>query len=102
MDEFALRKPAKYSQPFLLSLGPEQQPIQYFIICDSTNIPVGENIIVAFDRLFKLHYVLNLHFAMPLLTFYNFFEGVIYKVITQETISPQVRSINIELCKDKA
>lgn len=97
VNQWCQTKLPKYTQPFLLGLGPATKPTQYFIISDSTNIPVGQSILVAFDRLFKFHYVLNLHFALPLINFFNFFEGLIYKVVEQDKISPQVRSFNVSL-----
>lgn len=87
---------SKIHPAILLGLGPATKPTQYFIISDSTNIPVGQSILVAFDRL-KFHYVLNLHFALPLINFFNFFEGLICKVVEQDKISPQVRSFNVSL-----
>ena len=76
-----------------MGIGPAQKPSQ-FMMQWAFRL---ESPVVAFDRLFQFHYILNLHFAIPLTTFYNFFEGLIYLVIETEKVSPQVPSLNVSL-----
>ena len=79
----------KFTQPFLLALGPNSKPTEFFIVTEYLSIPAGRSIVEAFDRLFKLHYVLDLHFARPLQTFFNLFQNVVYDVGT-EGLKPQL------------
>ena len=51
--------------------------------------------ISAFDLLYKLHYVLNDHFATSLTFFYNFIESYLYK--TKKNIKNSVRSLETVL-----
>ncbi|XP_072035518.1 uncharacterized protein [Amphiura filiformis] len=91
VEAFAKTKDVIYAQPFILALGDENgNPTEYFIIVDNTSIPGGTNAVEAFDRLYKVHYVFNVHFAKPVLTFFNFFDGLVYGV--SKNIRPLVRS----------
>lgn len=50
----------------------------FFVQVETHLFPVGNNPLRAFDRLFKLHYMFDVHYAAPLLNFYNFFESIVY------------------------
>jgi len=53
----------------------DQRKGPFFIQVETHLFPVGNNFLRVFDRLFKLHYMLDIHYAAPLLNFYNFFES---------------------------
>lgn len=48
---------------------------QIVLICDSASLSAADSITVAFDRTFKYHYVLKLHFALPLTTYLIILKG---------------------------
>jgi len=50
---------------------------QFYIKTDGNLISVGNDPIIAFDILVKLHYCFDVHFASDLLTFYDFITGCI-------------------------
>ncbi|XP_072168569.1 uncharacterized protein [Diadema setosum] len=56
---YAERKPEKLTQPFLLCLGPDTDPEQFFLVLHRKCVPAGENVVAAFDRLFKAFYVFD-------------------------------------------
>ncbi|XP_072035312.1 uncharacterized protein [Amphiura filiformis] len=99
VEAFAKTKDVIYAQPFILALGDENgNPTEYFIIVDNTSIPGGTNAVEAFDRLYKVHYVFNVHFAKPVLTFFNFFDGLVYGV--SKHIRPTVRELYSQMMQE--
>lgn len=85
-------KDEKFTQPFLLSLGPEGgTPTEFFLICDHTSIPAGDSVVAAFDLLFKAHYTFNVEVAGCLHTFFNFFDAVFYGMQTY-TLNAHLRT----------
>ena len=58
----AMEKDSKYTQPYLLSLGPEKKPEQFFLILDGIAVPTGPTLVQAIDRLFKAHFVFNVEY----------------------------------------
>ena len=91
VDTYAQQKECVYSQPFILALGDIRNPTEFFIVVDNLTIPGGSSALEAFDRLFKVHYVFAVHFAKPLQSFFNFFEGIVYKL--DVAIKPSVREL---------
>ncbi|XP_077266382.1 uncharacterized protein LOC143899736 isoform X3 [Temnothorax americanus] len=68
-----------HKQPFLLCCtNMDQRKGPFFIQIENHLFPVGNNPLRAFDRLFKLHYMFDVHYAAALLNFYNFFESIVY------------------------
>ncbi|GAB1865691.1 hypothetical protein CAJAP_06770 [Camponotus japonicus] len=75
----ALERGSLQKQPFLLCCtNMDQRKGPFFIQVETHLFPVGNNPLCAFDRLFKLHYMFDIHYAAPLLNFYNFFESIVY------------------------
>ncbi|KAJ8017479.1 hypothetical protein HOLleu_45088 [Holothuria leucospilota] len=84
-------------QPFLLCLGMETSPSEFFLIVDQTSIPAGNNIVQSFDRLFKFFFVFNVEFPPELFAVYNFFAKVVYKNKFPCRVLPQVRALSAQL-----
>ncbi|PIK48618.1 hypothetical protein BSL78_14520 [Apostichopus japonicus] len=80
LEEYLLQK-KNQTQPYLLCIGTKKAPSQFFIIVDSHAIPCQENIVSAIDKLFKLHYVFNIHYAQQLRMFYMFMDSVVYGIV---------------------
>ena len=78
-------------QPYMLYVS-GQRIDKYFIVGNGQMIEVEKNAspLVAFDLLFKLHYVTNVKFADSLPFFYNFIETYFYK--TNKTTMSSVKS----------
>ncbi|KAM0724666.1 hypothetical protein ACS0PU_009050 [Formica fusca] len=75
----ALERGSLQKQPFLLCCtNMDQRKGPFYIQVETHLFPVGNNSLRAFDRLFKLHYMFDIHYAAPLLNFYNFFESIVY------------------------
>ncbi|XP_018362717.1 PREDICTED: uncharacterized protein LOC108760928 [Trachymyrmex cornetzi] len=76
-DETLSQKP-KDIQPFLVCfvIGQTKKG-QFYIKTDENLISVGDDPIIAFDILVKLHYCFDVQFASDLLTFYDFITGCI-------------------------
>lgn len=68
-------------QPFLVcsKRGQERTGI-YYIVADGHLIQIGENAIIAFDILLKLHYCFDVEFASDLVNYYDFITGCIMKL----------------------
>ncbi|XP_064635519.1 uncharacterized protein LOC135492803 [Lineus longissimus] len=81
----------KYTQPIIIGIGPRIRPVQYFIVVDFQPIQAGSTIIEAFDMLFKVHYVFDVHFAPQLDNFYGLFQTVTYAVVAKP-MKPQLLS----------
>ena len=54
---------SRFTQPLPVALGLNAKPLQYFILMEYRSILAGKSIVEAFDKLFKLHYVLDVNFA---------------------------------------
>ncbi|CAL1688663.1 unnamed protein product [Lasius platythorax] len=75
----AVERGSLQKQPFLLCCtNMDQRKGPFFIQVETHLFPVGNNPLRAFDRLFKLHYMFDIHYAASLLNFYNFFESIVY------------------------
>ncbi|KAM0724367.1 hypothetical protein ACS0PU_009448 [Formica fusca] len=69
----------QFGQPFLLCCtNMDQRKGPFYIQVETHLFPVGNNSLRVFDGLFKLHYMFDIHYAAPLLNFYNFFESIVY------------------------
>ncbi|XP_038062992.1 uncharacterized protein LOC119733670 [Patiria miniata] len=87
-------KEEEYRQPFLLALGQSSiNPTQFFIVLDRMVIPAGLDLVPAFDRLFKIHYVFNISYSPNLQKFWEFVDSVIYKVMAPTKAKSQVREL---------
>ena len=75
-----------------------QSITEYFIIVDTTTIPGGNTAVEAFDRLFKVHYIFNVNFARPVMSFFNFLEGL-YEL--HKNIKPTVRELYSQMLHSK-
>ena len=53
---------------------------QYYAVVDNKVITLGNNLIPAFDILYKRHHVFNIKYDVSLSKFYNFFDVFIYKI----------------------
>lgn len=95
VENYARAKEEKYTQPFILTLGPATKPQQYFLICDRVAILAGTATEVAFDRAFKAHYAFNVSFAGCLHSFYTYFAAVAYKCTTHNTTGKGLQ-LNVE------
>ena len=71
----------KNIQPFLVcsKIGQERREI-YYITADGHLIQIGDNAIIAFDILLKLHYCFDVEFASDLVNFYDFLTDCIMKL----------------------
>ncbi|XP_072176026.1 uncharacterized protein [Diadema setosum] len=93
---YAERKPEKLTQPFLLCLGPDTDPQQFFLILDRKCVPAGGNVVAAFDRLFKAFYVFDVHYPPCLHSFFSFLASVVYEC-SNDILTPQQRAFHILL-----
>ncbi|KAJ8049829.1 hypothetical protein HOLleu_02745 [Holothuria leucospilota] len=84
-------------QPFLLGLGMETSPSEFFLIVDHISIPVGNNVVQSFDRLFKFFFVFSVEYPPELFAFYNFFAKVVYRNKFPCGVFPQVRALSAQL-----
>ncbi|XP_071961031.1 uncharacterized protein [Antedon mediterranea] len=71
VDTFAKNKSDKFTQPFLLALGPSTNPEQYFLVCDHCATEAGSAVVLAFDLVFKSFYTFNVFFPGCLYSFYR-------------------------------
>lgn len=75
-------------QPYLLCFKRGQEKIGiYYIIADGHLIQIGDNAIIAFDILIKLHCCFNVEFASDLVNFYDFITGCVMKLHTPKGCS---------------
>ena len=81
-----------FQQPFLVSLGASRIPQQFVLILDRIAIPCGECAVQAFDRLFKCHYVFNVHFSSPLSYMYDFLSSFVFGISDAINAKPFVRA----------
>ena len=88
----ASKKDDHYTQPYLLSLGVETKPTQYFVIGDKIAISAGMTLVPALDRLFKCHYIFDVKYSLTLQQFWDFFAAMIYYVIPPAEAKPGVRT----------
>ncbi|XP_071495651.1 uncharacterized protein [Diadema antillarum] len=93
---YAERKPEKLTQPFLLCLGPDTNPEQFFLILHRKCVPAGENVVAAFDRLFKAFYVFDVHYPPCLHSFFSFLASVVYQC-SDDVLTPQQRAFHVLL-----
>lgn len=95
-----VRKKAKSQvQPYLIWVkGQLERSTKFFLQGDSFLIDLSERIdpMVAFDRLYKLHFVLNVEYAKSLSFFYNFIDCFVYQM-ENVVAKPSVKSLNISL-----
>lgn len=68
-------------QPFLIcAMDGSQKKGNYYIKVDNHKILVGDNIMVAFDTMVKLHYIFDVKFAPDLEFFYNFITSIVMDI----------------------
>jgi len=67
----------------------------FFLAAESSVIPVGKNGAVAFDLLYKLHYVTNASYATTLKYFYHFMDFFVYKLSSRNL--PSVTNLHTQL-----
>lgn len=68
------------TQPFLIcAYSTSRTKGKFFIRIDDEIISLTDNFLKSFDILFKLHFVLNLHFSPDLDNFYDFL-CIIYEI----------------------
>ncbi|KAJ8039915.1 hypothetical protein HOLleu_14068 [Holothuria leucospilota] len=91
--EAAKKKDERFKQPFILSLGPERRPKQFFIVLDRIAVSGGLNVVDAVDRLFKCHYVFNVEYCPCLQQFWEFIASMIYEILPPCQAKPQVRAL---------
>ena len=80
MEVAAQTKEKMYPQPFLLAVGQLKKPVQYLLILDKIVVLCGTNIIEAIDKLFKAHYVFNVHYLPAVLQLWDIMAAFIYDV----------------------
>ena len=93
----AKNKDPEFRQPFLLALGEPRKPHQYFLVLDKTAVDAGTNTVVAFDRLFKSHYLFGIDFSPVLKNFWEFIASVIYEVLPAVDTKASVRSLALAI-----
>lgn len=88
-------------QPKILGLGPRFHPTDYHIIIDQMSISVGDDLTVTIDRLFKLHYILNLKFDADIIGFFTYLESEVYGIKTSQKLSTRVKELasQVSACK---
>jgi len=73
----------------------DRQPL--FLAADGLLVNLGKvSFMEAFDVLFKSHFVFNVHYALALKYFYNFFEKYIFKVKNSKAL-PSVSTLHVDL-----
>lgn len=88
------------TQPFLLSVGERSNSIQdFYIILDQKAIPCRmQNLVAAFDELFKAHYVFAVSYDDALSSFFTFIQTTVYGIdIGKVKESPRVKEIRARL-----
>lgn len=89
-----LQKESEYKQPYLLSIGREaKNPSQFFLVLDRLVIPGGLDIVPAFDRLFKAHYVFSANYSPVLQNFWEFIDCSVYSVMKPLEAKAKVRDM---------
>ncbi len=101
VEMYAKNKESIYSQPFLLVLVDGNQAKEHFLILDNTSIPVGNDSLAAFDKLYKAFYVFNIDYPPCLDTFYNFFDGIVYECSSQVKPTVRVKYAQMLACQNK-
>ena len=91
------RKTRQRSQPYLLCLGSQDNPGQYFAILDNEAIPCDTDITSAVDRILKLHYVFNLEYPPVLYGFYVFLELCVFGIEVTAKVPSCVRELDNSL-----
>lgn len=96
----------KSTQPFILATGTCKKDISsYYLVIDDKIIPTHKdnNIITAFDLLFKCHFVFDVQYNEHLKFFFQFIQSYFYK-IELEGITSRMREIRTkfenEMCKN--
>ena len=81
-----------------MCLGTRDHPGQFFVILDNVAIPGSDDVVLAVDRLFKLHYALNLSYADEISLFYEFLQKCVYEITDpKEKISSKVAEIDTSI-----
>ena len=86
-------KESIYRQPFLLSLGEEMKPSQYFLVVDKIPIPAATTTVESFDMVFKSHFYFKVEYATPLMPFYTFMAAFVYEVLPPSQVAASIRSL---------
>ena len=90
VQKAATEKDGRYTQPYLLAVGPEKEPSQFFLVLDRIAVPAGLHLVQALDSLFKAHYVFNVEYSLTLQPFWEFFAAVVYNIIKPAQAKPAV------------
>ncbi|XP_045079086.1 uncharacterized protein LOC123492351 isoform X2 [Coregonus clupeaformis] len=88
------------AQPYLLAVGVKKNAIhQFFIIIDKNAIPCrSTSSLVAFDELFKLHFVFGTSYNTMLHNMYTFIQTTVYSIDAGKVKeSPRVAEIRARL-----
>ena len=63
-------------QPYLLWLTSNRCEGEFYIKTEKANIYVGNNPLLAFDRLFKAHFIFDTHDDVDVMHFFRFVEYI--------------------------
>ncbi|XP_063960266.1 uncharacterized protein LOC135155266 [Lytechinus pictus] len=84
---------SKRRQPFVLALGPQKVPAQYFAVVEGRALK-QDSLLKAVDVCFKLFYVLDLEYPSACYTTWEFIQKVLYQVNAKDrNTSSCVRSL---------
>ncbi|XP_063959988.1 uncharacterized protein LOC135155148 isoform X2 [Lytechinus pictus] len=84
---------SKRRQPFVLALGPQKAPAQYFAVVEGRALK-QDSLLKAVDVCFKLFYVLDLEYPSACYTTWEFIQKVLYQVNAKDrNTSSCVRSL---------
>jgi len=80
------------TQPYMLILGSERDPKEYFIVIDNETVSSGPSATNAVDTLFKLHWVFNLQFCPQLQHLWDYLDHFVYKISKKNSVSITFKS----------
>ena len=69
----------------------------FFAILDEEAIPCDTDITIAVDRVFKLHYIMNLEYPQELYSFYVFLERCLFNIYVSKKVPSSVRELDNSL-----
>ena len=71
-----------------MCLGMRNSANQLFVIIENEAFPCGDDITMAVDRMFKMHFIFDMFYAVELNTFYVFLERYVYNIRLENTKVP--------------
>ncbi|XP_063968771.1 uncharacterized protein LOC135157438 isoform X1 [Lytechinus pictus] len=80
---------SKRRQPFVLALGPQKAPAQYFAVVEGRALK-QDSLLKAVDVCFKLFYVLDLEYPSACYTTWEFIQKVLYQLMPKTGTPPPV------------